>query len=66
MVLLKYFFMPPEGRHHSFQLSVSSFVTIHFNLLHEGPLLGNYCTHDLQTLQADRVPTGAFVHSYLF
>ena len=25
------------------------------NLLHEGPLLGNYCTHDLQTSQADGI-----------
>ena len=25
----------------------------YFNFLHEGSLLGNYCTHDLQTSQAD-------------
>ena len=35
----------------------------YFNSLHEGSLLGNHCTHDLETLQADGVPMGAFVHS---
>ena len=36
---------------------------LYFNFLQEGSLFRNYCTHDLETLQADGVPTGAFVNS---